>query len=104
MRYKYERIFLGKLTVPRSTSGSYSIKFASESSNFVPNSHRRTEGSMWPRYPQAHNPPYPKTTTKFPLTLSSRSQPGDSLPKETGNLCDVIKFAQRARLEERPVN
>src|SRR6185295_17004514 len=104
MRYKYGRIFLGKPTVPRSTSGPYSIRFGSESSNFVLNSRRKTGGSLWRRYPQAHNPPYPKTPTKFPLTLSSRSQPRDSSPKETGNVCGVVKFAQRARLEERTVD
>ena len=34
----------------------------------------RPEGSVWRRYPQAHNPPCPKTPTKFQLT--SRLVPG----------------------------
>jgi hypothetical protein len=45
----------------------FSIRFSSESPNFVPNSRRRTEGSAWHRYPQVHNPPFPTTPTKLPL-------------------------------------
>jgi hypothetical protein len=68
--------------VPRSTSAPFSTRFGSESPNFVPNSRRRTEGSMWRRWPHAHNPPFPKTPTKRPLTLSSRFWPRDSSPKK----------------------
>jgi hypothetical protein len=57
-----------KPTVPLSMSSSLSIRFGSESPNFVSNSRRRTEGSVWRRFPQAHNPPFPKTPTKFHLT------------------------------------
>ena len=75
------RMFLGKPTVPLSLSDPFSIRFSSESLNFVPNSRRRTAGSVWRRLPHAHNPPLPKTPTKLPLTLSSRSWPRDSSPK-----------------------
>ncbi|TKS64588.1 MAG: hypothetical protein EWM73_00315 [Nitrospira sp.] len=73
MFYRYRRIFLGKLTVPLLASGLFSIGFGSESPNLVPTSRRKTEGSVWRRFPQAHNPPCLKTPTKFPLTRSSRS-------------------------------
>jgi hypothetical protein len=75
------RMLLGKPTVPLSMSSPLSIRFGSESPNFVPNARRRTEGSVWRRLPHAHIPPLPKTPTKFQFPLSSRSWPRDSSPE-----------------------